>query len=396
MGMRDCTIFREDFHQKISNPIHILIGGDLVPTISNKRFFEEGDIKGLMGEALVNKLLEADLRVFNLEVPITNAKEKLPKAGSPNLKTYNDSIKVLNYLKPLLLSGANNHIYDYGEEGINNTKKILDRNDIKSVGFGLSLKEAKASSCIRINGVNIGIYACAEKEFSCAMEDRGGANGYDPLNSFDDVRVNSACCDYQIVLFHGGRENYRYPNPQLKRICNKFVDCGADLVICQHSHCIGCYENYKQGCIIYGQGNFLFDYNDREEWQTSLLVEVLLDKNEKRIEVYPLRKDDNKVALITDNKHRNEIMEGFIKRSANIKEEEFIKNEYLKFSQNQASILLLRGVMGINSKVILGLNKVLKNKILRSLFKVQRNRLLLNYLRCESILESILILLKEE
>ena len=33
---------------------------------------------------------------------------------------------------------------------------------------------------------------------------------------------------------------------------------GADVVICQHSHCIGCYEEY-QGCyILYGQGNFHF------------------------------------------------------------------------------------------------------------------------------------------
>ena len=33
---------------------------------------------------------------------------------------------------------------------------------------------------------------------------------------------------------------------------------GADVVLCQHSHCIGCYEQYEGAHILYGQGNFHF------------------------------------------------------------------------------------------------------------------------------------------
>ncbi|MEH2957570.1 CapA family protein [Candidatus Merdisoma sp. JLR.KK006] len=394
--LKGYEIFRDDLDNKISAPTCILIGGDFVPTISNKELFERGDIEGLMGKLLADKLLEADLRIFNLEVPITNAEVKLPKAGSPNLKTYEESISIFNYLKPLILSGANNHIFDYKEDGIKSTKKILYENDIKNVGFGLSSVDAKKPFFYNINGVKIGVYACAENEFCCATEKRGGSNGYDPLNSFDDVRTSSNDCDYQIVLFHGGRENYRYPSPQLKKICNKFVDCGADLVVCQHSHCIGCYENYKQGCIIYGQGNFLFDYNDREEWQTGILVEILFCNNTKQVRVYPIQKENNKIAFVREDKLKNEIIDGFIERTENIKEDDFLKKEYISFSKQQSDILLLRGIMGINNRLILGLNKVLRNRILRCLFQMKRNRRLLNYLRCESIRESILLLLKEE
>lgn len=395
MNTEKYTIYKSNFMKKIHDPVHILIGGDFVPTISNKYLFEKGNIDDLMGKDLTDKLLEADIRVFNLEAPITDSTEKTPKCGSPNLKTYEDSINILKKLKPLILSAANNHIYDYGETGIDNTKRILESNNIKSVGFGKTSAEAKSSFFYTINELKIGIYACAENEFSCITENRGGANGFDPLNSFDDVRASCISCDYQIVLFHGGRENYRYPTPQLKKICHKFIDCGADLIICQHSHCIGCYEEYKQGCIIYGQGNFLFDINNREEWQTSLLVELFFEKDAVTINVYPLEKDNNKVSLVVNNKLRNKIMLGFIERSENIKKDEFVRNEYIKFSQNQASTLLLRGIMGINSKWILGLNKILKNRILRKLFREERNRLLLNYLKCESICESILLLLEE-
>lgn len=45
-------------------------------------------------------------------------------------------------------------------------------------------------------------------------------------------------------------------------------------MVCQHSHCIGCKEEYLQGTIVYGQGNFLFDDEENEYWQTSLLIRI--------------------------------------------------------------------------------------------------------------------------
>lgn len=61
------------------------------------------------------------------------------------------------------------------------------------------------------------------------------------------------------------------------------VDCGADMIICQHSHCIGSFEKYKQSGILYGQGNFILDnYVKAYEkyFQESVLVEITLDKED--------------------------------------------------------------------------------------------------------------------
>ena len=95
-----------------------------------------------------------------------------------------------------------------------------------------------------------------------------------------------AQCDYAIVLYHGGKEYYRYPSPNLQKTCRKLVEKGADLVICQHSHCIGCEEKYQDGTIVYGQGNFLFDHGDNEYWNTSLLVQI---KDDGQINYVPLK-----------------------------------------------------------------------------------------------------------
>ena len=43
-----------------------------------------------------------------------------------------------------------------------------------------------------------------------------------------------------------------YPSPYLQKVCRKIIDYGADIIVCQHSNCIGCYENYSKGEIIYG------------------------------------------------------------------------------------------------------------------------------------------------
>lgn len=104
-------------------------------------------------------------------------------------------------------------------------------------------------------------------------------------------------CDIAIVLYHGGKEHYRYPSPNLQRICRKIVDKGADLVICQHSHCIGCEEKWNSGVIVYGQGNFLFDNSNSEFWKTGLLVVLDFDKTMKQTSVsyVPIIKRDNVV-----------------------------------------------------------------------------------------------------
>src|SRR5690606_29065463 len=119
--------------------------------------------------------------------------------------------------------------------------------------------------------IKIGFYVCAEHEFSIASVDSPGANPFDPLESLDHIADLKNECDYVVVLYHGGKEHYRYPSPYLQKVCRKMADKGANLVICQHSHCIGCFEVYKDSTLVYGQGNFIFNKHDNEYWKTSIL-----------------------------------------------------------------------------------------------------------------------------
>lgn len=83
------------------------------------------------------------------------------------------------------------------------------------------------------------------------------------------------------------------------------MDKGADVVVCQHSHCIGCKENWNNGTIVYGQGNFLFDNLDNELWKTSLLIDLKIEENATyQIEYIPILKKKNGVIMAEGEKKK--------------------------------------------------------------------------------------------
>lgn len=316
--------------------MNIIIGADLVPTKSNIELFKKGDVNTLIGSELKDIIHNADYRIFNLEVPLVDESSPIKKCG-PNLIAPTKCVLAYNKMEIDMLTLANNHILDQGKKGLDSTRKILDNAEISYVGAGDSIKEAAKPKIINCEGKKIGVYACAEHEFTVATNVSAGANPIDLLETPDEIASLKAQCDYVIVLYHGGKEHYRYPSPNLQKVCRKLVQKGADLVICQHSHCIGCEEKYENGTIIYGQGNFLFDDDDSDFWQTSLLV--LLD-NDFKVNYIPLVKKDNAVRL-ADEENAKEIMKNFQLRSKQIMEPEFVERVYKEFGQDMLNHYLM-------------------------------------------------------
>ncbi|MFR5171890.1 MAG: CapA family protein [Clostridium paraputrificum] len=271
----------------------ILIGADLVPTKSNMEFFESGNITELIDERLIVELNQARYRIFNLEVPLVDKETPIKKCG-PNLIAPTQSVLGIKKLGVNFFTLANNHILDQGEEGLFSTINTLTDAGIAFAGAGNTLEEASKPFIFEFNGKKVGVYCCAEHEFSILSESRAGANPFDPLESLDHVQDLKNKTDYVIVLYHGGKEHYRYPSPYLQRVCRKMIEKGANLVICQHTHCIGCEEKYKSGTIVYGQGNFLFDMSENEYWQTSIVIRI---KDNFEIEYIPLKKNGLKVQI---------------------------------------------------------------------------------------------------
>lgn len=371
--------------------MNLLIAGDLVPTKSNEEMFNNGDVKGLLGNELFSIWSSVDMRIINLEVPIVDNENPIDKCG-PNLITPKSTIKGIKLLKPSLLTVANNHILDQGVKGFNETINILKSSGIPFVGGGRNIYEASKPYILEKDGLKIGIYACAEHEFTIATKSSCGANLFDPLESLDHIQDLKSKSDYVIVLYHGGKEHYRYPSPYLQKVCRKIVEKGADLVVCQHSHCIGSFEVYKDSTIVYGQGNFIFDDSDSEFWKTSILIKLTLE-DKAVIEYIPIVKEGNSVRLAKDKIARQILLE-FNERSKKTLNEEFIEKEYSKFAE-KSKIEYLRCFSG-QGKWLSRFDRILlKNKLIKKKYNKENILAIQNFIECEAHRELILESLKE-
>jgi len=367
--------------------VSAIIGGDLAPTPSNYELFKNGDLNSLIGSDLIKLLLNCDIRIFNLELPLTQSEKKILKAG-PCLKIPHDVITGIIKLNPTLLTLANNHIMDYDVEGLKDTFSILNKYNINYCGAGQNIDEASKPFIIEINSIRIGVYACAEHEFSIATDNTYGANPFDPLESFDHIVELKKKTNFIIVLYHGGKEHYRYPSPYLKKICNKFIDKGADLVVCQHSHCIGAQEVINNKLIIYGQGNFIFDYSDNIFWQTSLLIKLNFTLNNYTIEYIPIVKHKNKIRL-ADSNTKNIILSQFIERSEKIKNIENLYNYYDKFSYNNIYDYL-RYFKGFGKWMSRIDRKIFRNYLIKFFYRKSKRIVVQNFIECEAHRELII------
>ena len=303
----------------------IIIGADLVPTEENFELFKSGDTEKLVGKKIKSELEKADYRIFNLELALTDKETPIKKAG-PNISAPTECIKGYKALGVNLLGVSNNHILDHGYDGFVSTINTLDNAGIAHVGAGFTKEQAGKPYCFEKDGIKVGVYACCEHEFSW-IEDYGfGANGFDALNTPDRIAEIKKDCDYLIVLYHGGKEHYAYPSPYLRKVCRKIAEKGADIVLCQHTHCVGTEEDYAGAKIIYGQGNFVFvrNYADIATWGQGFLVSADLTKDGVKYEYIPYNKTD--VGLTYDE--TGEILKGLKARSEEIKQDGFIEQKF--------------------------------------------------------------------
>lgn len=387
--------------------IHILIGADICPTTCNYSEFEEGNAIALVGSELKAALDSADYRIFNLEGPLTDDYVPIKKAG-PNLIIPTKCINGIKNLPVDFLTLANNHILDQGEQGLDSTTRILNEAGINHSGTGKNLSEAAKPFIAEVSGKNgekikLGIYCCAEHEFTIANENKAGANPYDAFYSFDAVQNLKETCDFVMVLYHGGREYYRWPSPCLQKTFRRFAERGADLVIAQHTHCIGCRENYKGAELVYGQGNFLFIDGHDEFLDSGVLVSLGLERTDGRINVHiryiPIVVKEN-VIRIAGGAEKDSILHDFERRSNDILQPGYVEEHYKEYVRTQIAhyITTAHGHRTFFQKVVGKLERSLlhKDNSVKRFYKTDREKLgLLNFIECEPHREILIAGLKD-
>ena len=367
----------------------LLILGDICPDNDYRALFDSRPA-GAVSPDLTERMRSAALTVANLECPATDNPQPIVKCG-PNLRAAPKDIALLRSLGADVLSLANNHILDYGSLGLEQTLALCAEQGIVTVGAGKDREAAAAPAIVEAAGKRIGILSFAEAEFNLATENAAGANHFDPYTSLDDVRRLSAAADYVIVLYHGGIEHYKYPSPLLRKKCRALAEAGADLVLCQHSHCIGTLERYAGGTILYGQGNTVFGYRaGAPAWNEGLAVTVNTRTGEVAFRVLAATPEGVGFADEAAERARLAQLEA---DSAHLSDEAWLDAEWRRFCAKQAALdlPLLYGRGRIYNK----LNRLLGGRLIRRSYSRKKQRITMNLLRCEAHHEVVRTILEE-
>ncbi len=263
------------------------------PELRNKR--------GYTGEQVIDypflhvrKWFEAaDIAVVNYEGTFTKAESKTEK--NFNFKADPWEAQKLTRAGIDVVSTANNHAYDFGPQGIDDTIRALEEAGLAHFGTGQDLAGARRPARLERNGLGVCFIGylylgshSIEPMVLWAKENKPGIAGVGPVE--DNVTKMGAMlaedldgleargdCDVRVVFFHWGLEGYHDLMPYQPELAQIAADHGADFVIAAHPHVLQASTvlTAKDGGrvpVIYSMGNFVFAGNWNPKKKDSVIV----------------------------------------------------------------------------------------------------------------------------
>lgn len=268
--------------------VKVLITGDFCPINRIEKLALSGDYSSVFND-FIEILRGNDLNITDLECPLTFAEAGRAKTG-PHQKAHPDCVRILTYADIGLVAMANNHIMDYGSQGVHDTIELCAASGISSVGVGSTETDAARAFTIKIRNKSLAILNFADNEFISSPDGMYTCPPVDPVKIYNELRRVRASHDFVIILLHTGNEFFDLPSPRTKALFRYLIDIGADVVISNHTHAYSGFEVYKTKLIFYGLGNFVYDWPGKinDAWNEGYAVRLFLT-DELRYEVIPFR-----------------------------------------------------------------------------------------------------------
>lgn len=313
----------------------IIIVGDLFPTNENMCYFSKGDINTLFGEKICLLFKNADFRVCNLEGALTDNPDRCRKTGPIKVAP----ISTIEAYKKLGIDNcflANNHITDGGHQGTIDTMQMLDKAGIKYIGAGMNEDEIVRSFVKGVGGINVGFYNVGETMYNKPTKSTAGVWIYDEYVVCRELEQLKKECDYLIVIYHGGIEKFPYPSPETKKRFHRMADCGADMILSQHTHCIGCEEYYNGSYLLYGQGDFLLKNFAPNLTDSGLIIEIVIENGDVIIKKHLVNSVDNLFVRYNEQQDFTD----FYERSKKVKDDEYVYKQLQFFCDNELRLYL--------------------------------------------------------
>ena len=158
---------------------------------------------------------------------------------------------------------TNNHTDDFYHKGVDDTCAALE-----AVGLPYGI-ENQAQIVTSENGIKFGIY-CSYNDFKPDIDQAVQAIG----------QLRSDGADYVICMFHWPEDEMVYtPTEDQITVAHACIDAGADLIYGSHTHCLQPIEEYNDGVILYGMGNWSFGGSDMPRDPDTAIVQITLRRD---------------------------------------------------------------------------------------------------------------------
>ena len=218
----------------------------------------------------------ADVAFANLETPISSRgrRQRYMFRSAPAFA------EALSWAGIDVVSTANNHAMDAGEEGLSDTLMYLQHAGVEAAGSGSNLAEARRPVILDRAGVRLGFLAYTSFENSgpsgFALSQRSGVAPFDIRLVTEDIHKIRGSVDWVLVSIHWPVENSQSVHSQARALAHAVVDAGADIVLGHHPHVPSGIEVRHGKPIFYSFGNLTFGYPDhRHIWKDNFLARII-------------------------------------------------------------------------------------------------------------------------
>jgi poly-gamma-glutamate capsule biosynthesis protein CapA/YwtB (metallophosphatase superfamily) len=263
----------------------------------------------------VAELLRQHVTIANLEGPIPDIHRPTPVNGF-SFSFPEGTHELLKENGIAAVSLANNHMFDQGRSGWEETKRALDEAGVAHFGGyvpteGDYFETPLGTTTLVVYGITM-IATGWDEEQALAVTEK--------------LRREHPGT-YLVAFLHWGNE-YVTQNEHQRNFAQKLIDRGADAIIGAHPHVIQGIELYEGKPILYSLGNFIFDQYWRSDLEDGLAIRLSAGKDSYRYEVIPIH-SKRSVPAIADGAKRQEILQKLSNQSDDTLQESILRGEFM-------------------------------------------------------------------
>ncbi|HUL04345.1 MAG TPA: CapA family protein [Gemmatimonadales bacterium] len=295
-----------------SRPLTIALAGDVMLGRLVHKSLGYGDYARPWGD-LLPALDRADLFAVNLECALTRCTERWSDGGYKPFYFRADpgAVATLKAGRVNVVSVANNHIGDFGSEGLRDTLTTLDAAGIAHAGAGVDRWSAREPALLTVRGTRVSVVAWADYPAEWAATPAAAGINYAPVSlepeHFREIAVTLAIArersDLVVFSIHWGPNMRDRPTREFRDFAHAVIDAGADIFWGHSAHVLQGAEFRRGRLILYDTGDLVDDYAVDPELRNDLSAVFLVRVRPPLVEavdVVPVRIGDLQVNLARD------------------------------------------------------------------------------------------------